>query len=88
MSALGHSRPSHFVPVLNNVRYASDSDHSRYESELTLWAISDQSAPQQKSSLFDHLVGQRKQSGRHVETEGLRGLTVDDELDLGRLQDR
>jgi hypothetical protein len=40
MSALGHSRPSHFVPVLNNVRYASDSDHSRYESELTLWANS------------------------------------------------
>jgi hypothetical protein len=40
MSALGHSRPSHFVPVLNNVRYASDSDHSRYESELTLWATS------------------------------------------------
>jgi hypothetical protein len=37
-AALGHSRPSHFVPVLNNVRYASDSDHSRYESELTLWA--------------------------------------------------
>ena len=28
------------MPVLNNVRYASDSDHSRYESELTLWAIS------------------------------------------------
>jgi hypothetical protein len=38
--AMGHSRPSHFVPVLNNVRYASDSDHSRYESELTLWATS------------------------------------------------
>jgi hypothetical protein len=38
MSLLGHSRPSNFVPVLNNVRYASDSDHSRYESELTLWA--------------------------------------------------
>jgi hypothetical protein len=47
MSALGHSRPSHFVPVLNNVRYASDSDHSRYESELTLWARSRQSAMQQ-----------------------------------------
>jgi hypothetical protein len=27
--------------VLNNVRYASDSDHSRYESELTLWAKAD-----------------------------------------------
>ena len=37
---MGHSRPSHFVPVLNNVRYASDSDHSRYESELTQWATS------------------------------------------------
>ena len=41
MSASGHSRPSDFVPVLNNVRYASDSDHSRYEFELTLWAIRD-----------------------------------------------
>jgi hypothetical protein len=41
MSEVGHSRPSHFVPVLNNVRYASDSDHSRYESELTLWANND-----------------------------------------------
>ena len=41
MTAKGHSRPSHFVPVLNNVRYASDSEHSRYESELTLWATGD-----------------------------------------------
>jgi hypothetical protein len=40
------------------------------------------------NGLFDHLVGQRKQSGRHVKTEGLRGLTVNDEFDLGRLQDR
>jgi hypothetical protein len=32
------------VPVLNNVRYASDSDHSRYESELTLWARSGHSS--------------------------------------------
>ena len=40
MSALGHSRPSHLAPAVNNVRYASDSDHSRYESELTLWANS------------------------------------------------
>jgi hypothetical protein len=51
---MGHSRPSHFVPVLNNVRYASDSDHSRYESELTLWARSglmhrSKKAPQRRS---------------------------------------
>jgi hypothetical protein len=49
---LGHSRPSHFVPVLNNVRYASDSDHSRYESELTLWAISDISHCGKTARLF------------------------------------
>jgi hypothetical protein len=60
MSAMGHSRPSHFVPVLNNVRYASDSDHSRYESELTLWAIS-----RRWSHLFDHLVGELQELPRH-----------------------
>jgi hypothetical protein len=47
-----NSRPSHFVPVLNNVRYASDSDHSRYESELTLWANKRHFAPQKNSNLF------------------------------------
>jgi hypothetical protein len=55
MSALGHSRPSDFVPVLNNVRYASDSDHSRYESELTLWAMSDRLHCGKTANLFaDH----------------------------------
>jgi hypothetical protein len=29
MSALGHSLPLHSAPVPINVRYASDSDHSR-----------------------------------------------------------
>jgi hypothetical protein len=57
MTDMGHSRPSHFVPVLNNVRYASDSDHSRYEAELTLWATSRHSALRQGPALFDHLVG-------------------------------
>jgi hypothetical protein len=40
MSALGHSRPSHFVPVLNNVRYASDSDQLLQRSEMSRWANS------------------------------------------------
>ena len=56
MSALGHSRPSHFVPVLNNVRYASDSDHSGYKSELTLWATCRQSAVQKRIH-SDHHAG-------------------------------
>jgi hypothetical protein len=50
MTELGHSRPSHFVPALNNVRYASDSDHSRYESELTLWATKRTHALQQSTA--------------------------------------
>ena len=52
MSALGHSRPRHFVPVPNNVRYASDSDHSRYESELTLWATSGHLLPYLAGAMF------------------------------------
>jgi hypothetical protein len=41
MSALGHSPPSNFVPVLNNVRYASIATIQGNESELTLWAMSE-----------------------------------------------
>ena len=43
-------------------------------------------APQQIPLLFDDLVGKSKQSIRDVETEYPRGLGVDHELELGRLQ--
>jgi hypothetical protein len=36
---------------------------------------------------FDHLVGALLQKPRHVEAEGLSGLEVDDQLELGRLHD-
>ena len=41
MSALGHSRPIHSAPVPSNVRYASNSDHSRHRSEVTRSAKSE-----------------------------------------------
>src|SRR5947209_3972300 len=34
------------------------------------------------SILFDHLVGERQQLIRHIQAERLRGLKVDDQLDL------
>jgi hypothetical protein len=41
MSALGHSLQAHSAPVLTNVRYASDNDHSNHGSELTRSANND-----------------------------------------------
>jgi hypothetical protein len=44
-------------------------------------------ALRQKSFLFDHLVGQREQRGRHGEAERIRGLTINDEFELCRQLD-
>ena len=40
------------------------------------------------TSSFDHLIGAKQQGRGHREAEGLRGLRVDDELELCRLLDR
>ena len=44
-------------------------------------------APQQTASLFNYLVGAREHGRRHGEAEGLSGLEIDQQLELGRLQD-
>src|SRR6266480_1723444 len=41
--------------------------------------------PQAATSSFDHLVGKREQRGWDFEAKCLRGVQVDDELELGRL---
>ena len=38
---------------------------------------------QQTASLFDHLVGAGEQRRRYLEAKGVRGLDVDDKLELG-----
>src|SRR5215831_12941305 len=37
---------------------------------------------------FDHLVGASEQRGRNIEAERLDGLEIEDELELGPLDDR
>src|SRR5262249_53362419 len=58
--------------------------HSR-RSETSLCAISDLT---HRSKLFDHLVGAGRKARRHFEAERLRCDQVNDELELGGLDDR
>jgi hypothetical protein len=60
-----------------DVRYASDSDHSRYESELTLSAMS---GIDQRHSITSSAMA--SQLRRRIEAASPRGLEVNDQIEL------
>jgi hypothetical protein len=72
------------APVKNNVRYAPNSDHSRYEPKLTLCAISGLMHRGKLHCLFDHLVGEQQERLTKREAERLGRLEVDHEFKLVR----
>src|SRR5262249_54192487 len=41
-----------------------------------------------RTSLFDHLVGEREHCGRNFKVQSFRGLEIDDQLEFGGLHDR
>ena len=76
---------------------------ARFQSELSAMPVCDRSraaaqhverghshhfAPQKTVSLFDHLVGECEQLIRHIQAERVRGLKIDDQLEIGRQLDR
>lgn len=89
MSALDLSLPMHSASVSNNGRDASDSDHSRHKSELTLSAIrvilrrnKQSHHARSPRRLFDHLIGERLQPICHCKVESLGSFEVDHERNL------
>jgi hypothetical protein len=83
MSQLGHSLPMRLVPRLARCPEYPESRHEAPAQYLTRWANK-----RHHDHLFDHLVGGRKQRLWHIKTEGLGGLEIDDEIELGWLYDR
>jgi hypothetical protein len=66
---------------LGDVCFSSESRRQSGIGPRPLRAISDR-------GLFDHLVSRGEQRWGHRDAERLRGLEIDDEIELGRLIDR
>ena len=69
-----------------HVRYASNSDRGDELQQNVEMCQSRLNAPQQNVSLFDHLVGEGEHFIGDRKAKRFRGLEVDHQLELGRLQ--
>src|SRR5262245_28524896 len=74
--------------IIGAVRFAPKADKRTLASICPLRAKSDRMRRSKKAQLFDPLVGEQLNRVGHLQAERLRGLQVDDELELGRLQYR
>ncbi len=74
-----HSRPGPAGRRSSHVRYAPKATVG-HQNAIGRDVPKRTHAPQQTASLFDHLVGERENAGRKIETECLGSLEIDDEL--------
>jgi hypothetical protein len=84
MSHMGQSATSRFV------RAESALASNRTLASLTVMSqLYEQThAPQQRTYLFDHLVGDHEQRVRNGNAKRAGGRQVDDQFESGRLRDR
>lgn len=85
MSEVGHSRPIDTPPAVAARPLRAESgpvDRQRAKSALCQKRTN---ALHRKALLFDYLVGDGEELIRHLQAERLRGLDVDDKLELCRL---
>jgi hypothetical protein len=88
MSALGQSLPIDLTATAANVRFTSNSGQTLAPQRNAALCQKRTYAAQQTQPLFDHLVGEQLHGVRYREAERIGSFRVDNQLELGGLQDR